>query len=102
MNENNSNEIKLTREQVIDSLQDSFAYYDRLLSSCQKAALEDPGFMPEEFALDMLRGFHHLRTDLRVLAGIPAQSGLSPFSASSEEAPTENQPVKKEDRSWGA
>lgn len=55
---------------AIESLQtpEVNEFYDDLLKLCQRKAIEDPDLFEDDGeALDIIRGFHQLRSDLRLI-----------------------------------
>ncbi len=53
-------------------------YYDGLLATCIRAAIEDSDLFTDEEAIDIIRGLHNLRQDLRNLAPSDLSSPLDP------------------------
>ncbi len=66
--------------------EETLLYYDGLLSSCIRAAIEDSDLFTDEEALDIIRGLHHLRQDLRSLA---------PSSMAVDDDPTGLEPLSE-------
>ena len=65
---------------AIESLQtpEVNEFYDDLLKLCQRKAIEDPDLFEDDGeALDIIRGFHQLRSDLRLILPLTDHRALT-------------------------
>lgn len=64
---------------AIESLQtpETNEFYDDLLMLCQRKAIEDPDLFEDDEALEIIRGFHMLRQDLRLLLPLTNHRALT-------------------------